>query len=311
MIRFNALGIRFSLPLLTLIFPFLASRLGMQGITWPLMAAIGLHELAHLAAARFARVHISEIRLMPFGGSARIENPYRLPARQLLPVALAGPLANLLLAILIAACAHWGWINASSAANLMLPNIILLLFNLLPALPLDGGRIAFCLLNPILNPRRALKVCIWAGRALSMLLMLLSAYSGFKTGKWNLSFLLAAVFILASAPDERSALSDSAAQKLSDLSNALPAFGPAQLYLADAAVSIQDVLSKIRPREHCLFVVCRDGVPQGLLDGRSLLMQLIKSNTPEPSLGAMQLYSFSPSENSGAAKASSFIHPSV
>lgn len=82
MIRFDIRGIRFSMPLLTLLIPLLAMKLGMQGDILPLLIALWIHESAHLIAACIARIGIAEIRIMPFGGSMRMENPYHVnPAR--------------------------------------------------------------------------------------------------------------------------------------------------------------------------------------------------------------------------------------
>ena len=68
MIRFQAFGIHFSLPLLTLLAPLLGQKLGMEGELMPLAFALSIHEAAHLAAAKLTGVAIQEIRILPFGG---------------------------------------------------------------------------------------------------------------------------------------------------------------------------------------------------------------------------------------------------
>lgn len=109
--------------------------------------ALLLHEAAHLAAAHILGIRVESIELMPFGAAVRMENLWRIRAGQLAAVALAGPAMNL--AILLS-CAALAWARVLPDAWAVLcikANASILLFNLLPALPLDGGRALFGALN--------------------------------------------------------------------------------------------------------------------------------------------------------------------
>lgn len=276
MIRFRALGTRFSLPLLSLLFPLLAARLGMGGGTAALALSLCAHELGHLLAAKLARVEIREIRLLPIGGSIRMENPYGLSPARLLACAIAGPAANLALMLLCAALAQWKLVAPAQAAGTVRASLVLLIFNLIPALPLDGGRALYALLRPRLGDRRALDVGIWLGRLLSAALLVAFLALRLRSGKWNLSFLLAAVFLLGSERDERSALLRSHAELLEETlaSDELPR--PARLYQLDGRTRVCDALRLLRPKESAWFVLTENGVPRGLLDGRSLARQAME-----------------------------------
>ena len=290
MIRFRALGVNFALPPLTLIAPVLALRLGMRGGMFALFLALGVHELAHLAAAKLTRVEISEIRLMPFGGSARIENPYRLSPAQLIPTALAGPAANLALAVLIAALSQWRMLDPARAAALIPPNLTLMLFNLIPALPLDGGRALYALLQRPLGDRRALALGVWMGRMLAALLAAGFIAGGLLRGRWNLSFLLAAIFLLASGRDESGALSAARAQTLGDALDAHPEPRPARIYQLDASTSARRALALLRPREQAWFVLTANGRPSALIDGRSVIARLAGGESTDVTLGELPSY---------------------
>lgn len=156
-----------------------------------------LHELGHLLAARLLGLRVLSLEVMPMGGVLHIGGLYRLPARQLIPVALAGPLVSLILAVL---CAQ---IPSRTGVQLAVINLMIGLFNLLPGLPLDGGRLLAALLKPLLGVRRAVDVAVWAGRCIGAALLAITAYYGLTHGKLLFPLLLMGVFQLASAGKER------------------------------------------------------------------------------------------------------------
>jgi Zn-dependent protease len=144
-----------------------------------LFASVLLHELGHTLVARRYGIRTIEIVMFPIGGVSR---PERQPkAREELWIAIAGPVVNLLIA---AALLGWMWAregfvalqelrqptDANLAERIALGNLALCLFNLLPAFPMDGGRI----LRSVLAWRRpedeATRIASAAGRALAMML---------------------------------------------------------------------------------------------------------------------------------------------
>lgn len=306
MIRFQAFGVAFRLPLLTLAMPVLAARLGLQGELGAVMLALGLHELAHILAARAAGVRITEIQLLPFGGSARMENPYQLPPGRVIAVAAAGPAANLLAAFIWGFLAHRGLVTAAYASAFIQPNLILFLFNLLPALPLDGGRILFALLQRPLGEIRALSVGLWLGRLLTASLLCTALAGGIRSGSWNLTLMLAAVFIIASARDERNALVRTRADRLEEQLHSPASPRPTRIYQLDDGTTLRQALALLRPREGAWFVLLRDGNPYRLMDGRSVVAQLLNGGAPDAALRNLPA-GFSLETVPGASKAA-IIH---
>ena len=135
--------------------PFLLAVLTAAGF----FGSILLHELGHAVAARRNGIGITSIELWIFGGLARMDREAETPGAEL-KVALAGPLVTLILFVLlagggIAATGLDGFVDAAvldpnagvsgvlaMVAWLATINLLLLVFNLLPAFPMDGGRVA-------------------------------------------------------------------------------------------------------------------------------------------------------------------------
>lgn len=147
------IAILFSWSLAVGYFPYYYPQFSLQlfwlmGVTGTLglFICIVLHELGHALVAKYFKLPISQITLFIFGGVAEIKKEPHSPKIEFL-VAVAGPLVSLFLAALLylitLAGQQWGWPIPVIAVTkyLALINVTIVLFNLVPAFPLDGGRI--------------------------------------------------------------------------------------------------------------------------------------------------------------------------
>ena len=195
MIRFRAGDTNVRVHALALLMLALSFALGARVELAAMLTALFAHEGAHLLAARLLRVRVEALDLMPFGGALTLENPYRMGRWQLMGISLAGPFANLLGLVATAALAWWAVLPPLFALELMRFHLMLAAFNLLPALPLDGGRALFGALQ---RPRAG----VWAGRALACILCALCAAGVIWQRRVNLTFLFCAAYLFASGEKE-------------------------------------------------------------------------------------------------------------
>jgi Zn-dependent protease/CBS domain-containing protein len=147
---------------------------------------IVLHELGHaLSALRFG-IKTKDITLLPIGGLARLERMPRKPIQELI-VALAGPAVNIVIAIVLAVgLAAFGLyrgftlqalLEGSMIERLMIVNVFLVVFNMLPAFPMDGGRALRALLAARLGHFRATQIAASVGQGMALLFGFVGLFS--------------------------------------------------------------------------------------------------------------------------------------
>jgi Zn-dependent protease len=179
-----------------------------------LFTLVLLHELGHSLAAKGYGIPVQDITLLPIGGVARLARMPEKPVQELV-VALAGPAVNVLLAlVLLPVVLGLAAIGTEplSLGTLMEPgllglagfllsaNVSLALFNLLPAFPMDGGRVFRALLGLFQSYERATRTAIVVGRVVAVGLGLV----GILTGQFLLAVI--ALFIFGASGQEGQAV---------------------------------------------------------------------------------------------------------
>lgn len=153
----------------------LALMTGRAGALIPLLALL-LHECGHLLFLMLFRKVPKQLTLTPLGGMLELPDG-SVPPIQMFFIALGGPLVSLLCCLFSVAALTRGWLSPSFLQGFLRSNVLLLVFNLLPVLPLDGGRMALSLLQLLLPPRMVEKVLLVLGRLLGALLVGVSAFT--------------------------------------------------------------------------------------------------------------------------------------
>lgn len=148
-----------------------------------LFGVVFLHELGHSLVARRYGIRIFDITFWPLGGMARMSEIPETPRVEMW-IAVAGPLVNFALALLALPVATWSWLAASEigaarwldtlaqvSLYFLYINLALGSFNLLPAFPMDGGRILRAFLGRKRDWVRATELAVKVGRVLAVLMI--------------------------------------------------------------------------------------------------------------------------------------------
>ncbi|WP_327427444.1 site-2 protease family protein [Streptomyces sp. NBC_01236] len=134
-------------------------------------ASVLVHELAHTVAALRFKLPVRRIQLQFFGGVSEIEKEAETPGREFV-LAFVGPLLSLILSGLFYVAMQTvepGTVPGVLLAGLMISNLIVAAFNLLPGLPLDGGRMLRAVVWKITGrPMSGTIAAAWVGRALAV-----------------------------------------------------------------------------------------------------------------------------------------------
>lgn len=189
---------------------------GLNNIFWGILfilvlfGCVVLHELGHALTAKKYDINTEKITLLPIGGVASLESMPENPVEELL-VALAGPAVNVVIAFLLYLVVPVESylsqdpevlresLKTIDAGNfffyLLSANIILVLFNLIPAFPMDGGRVLRAVLSMKLDRVRATQVASMLGRMVAFFLFLFGLF-------YNPILVLIAIFVYFGAHGE-------------------------------------------------------------------------------------------------------------
>ncbi len=170
-------------------------------------ACVVLHELGHALAARRYGIATREIVLLPIGGVARLERMPDKPQQEVV-VAIAGPLVNVVIATLLGLVlyAQHGdsgvLLERASQGHtleyLLFANLAMIAFNLIPAFPMDGGRVLRALLAMFLPYPRATRIASLVGQGFALLFAFLGVFV-FK----SVILVFIALFVFLAAGEER------------------------------------------------------------------------------------------------------------
>lgn len=190
-------GIRWSIHPLFVIVMLASVLTGYFAELLTLFIIVLVHEMGHIVVARGYGWTIREVKLLPFGGVAEVEQASGISAKEETLVAIAGPLQNLWMGLLAWGMGTAGIWDGDWGAYVAQANLMIALFNLLPIHPLDGGKLLQALLSYLFSYYRML---VWTTR-ISLLFSVLMIASAFlplwmEDGGIQLNLLIVGLFLL-------------------------------------------------------------------------------------------------------------------
>lgn len=251
-----------------------------------LFGCVTLHELGHALMARRYRIPTRDITLLPIGGIARLESLPEDPPQEL-AVALAGPVVNIVIAALLFPFSGWrtlaGDMNAllhTDASNflflLMTLNVWLAVFNLIPAFPMDGGRVLRALLGLRFTYMKATTIATWVGKVISVgFVMLGLLYNPFL-------FFIGLYVFFASAVETKAVASRQALRGYT-VEDALTT----DLPVMDASLTVREASELLSDKRDRHFIIRSPGTPDVLLN-RTDVTEALRRGAPDASLRTLR-----------------------
>jgi stage IV sporulation protein FB len=232
-----------------------------------------IHELAHVVMARALNLRVSEIELLPFGGVARIESFFEVNPRDEVYIAIVGPMSNVMLVLGCMALGKMGLIPSKDYDFFIQANLMLAGFNLLPAFPLDGGRILRAILSRELGIKRATRITTIGGFVLALFLVMTGVYAIYY-GIFNPTLFVMAGFLAYSAVKENRMATYVMVRDLTYKRDILIREGAIQsrelVVLYD--LPLKDVIKKFVPhRYHSIVLVDEQLRPRGYLTEKDIV----------------------------------------
>lgn len=180
-----------------------AASIGFTLLVLVMFLCVILHEFGHSLAARRYKISTLDIIISPIGGLARLQNIPEEPKKELV-IALAGPAVNVLIAALIGFYLHFvlgtDLIPSNDSLELLgspanflkfvfTINIMLFVFNLIPAFPMDGGRVLRALISIKFERVLATRIAMWIARIIAF------GFVVFAVSSHNITLGLIGVFV--------------------------------------------------------------------------------------------------------------------
>jgi len=242
-----------------------------------------LHELGHMFAARYYGIPVKEILLLPIGGMTRLKRQPETPGQEIM-ISLSGPLVNLIIAFALIPflSGHtplWKSVPFFLSIDrlnfiffLHAVNVLLGVINLIPAFPMDGGRVLRGMIELFTTPLKATNIAVWVSRAVSLLFLI--------SGMINANLLLViagVVLMLQGTMEKHNALVQDALKEIT-----LRDILVTDYRTISSSLTLREALPSLTDYRQPYFVITTNERPVGVIDRGSLIRNLDKKHIDHP-----------------------------
>ncbi|MEW6275624.1 MAG: M50 family metallopeptidase [Bacillota bacterium] len=251
---------------------------GVMGKGLIAFAVVFCHELAHAAVARRLAVPVTDVELLPFGGVTRMGGEMILDPAKESYIAVAGPASNLLMAAAGLALKNHGLWHDELGPFFLQCNLLIAAFNLLPALPLDGGRVYRAHLAAKIGIRDATYRAAALGQVWAALVVLFGSFGLFFRFS-GLDILFTGLFLFYAATREKGAAPYLFVRHLTRKKGELAKAGvlPAETFVVMENLTLGEIIRPFLPqRFHLVLVLDRQLRYKGMLTEAQVIDGLLE-----------------------------------
>jgi len=236
------------------------SLAGMMMKVLLVFSAVLWHELAHAGAAIALGFSVREVELLPFGGVARIEGLGAASSKSEMIIAAAGPAASMVLAAIVYGSMFYFNLWTEIWDFFYKANIMLAIFNMIPGLPLDGGRIFRAWLALYIDYGKATAIAAGVSKCVSISLVSIVIFQYVQGSTINISFLVAAIFLYTTAKSELKMAGFRTLRIMAQKKTLLRSRGmmPTTHLTVMKGVLLKDIVRLFRPDQYYVMLVVND-----------------------------------------------------
>ncbi|QXM05766.1 M50 family metallopeptidase [Crassaminicella indica] len=215
-----------------------------------------LHEGAHVFVAKLFGYRIDKVEIFPFGGVAAIEENLVMYPKHEIIIAASGPIFNFIIVFISYNMLGSLYASFDGFVFFVYANLMIGLFNLLPVIPLDGGRMIRAYLAYLIGFKKATNIVVILSKGISCLLFLWGCYM-IKFNKLNIYLPLLAIFLYTAAHKEQSIAAFIFIKEIAQKKQHLLCNGvlSTKYLTAVKSVSVKDVMNQFVPRKYHIITV--------------------------------------------------------
>lgn len=277
-------GITFKINIFLLVLMGLYAYLGWGKEIVLVFSAVFLHEIAHTITGWFLGVKVRSVELFPFGGQAQVQDFMALLPEKEIYLAAAGPVFSLTLAGIF----HYTTLSVHPLGELFINvNLTLGLFNCLPVLPLDGGRMVRAFLSSRIGYRRATHYTAQAGKFVAVVLLLGAVFFYIYLQQINTNLIFIGIFLYWAAYREGKFLAYAfmrfLVHKKAEL--AQKGFLPARQIVGQSNTFIPTILNSLGPNYYTVVVEVDENHQIVGMHSEAVLIEVLMEKGPRTTLG--------------------------